>query len=207
MQRAGYKTPQQIIASVAAADKVPAWIPETIAYAESSDNPNAVSPSKDSYGLYQLNRKSGQGIGYTVTQLLDSTTNAQIGIAPIASAYQAAQKQGLSGYTELEYVADHSGHPDDTGELPASYEERLKTAYDTEVEAHGTSSGTGTSATTGAGNSASTGTVTPTSTSGLSGTLTRIFWGIAGIAMVLLGMYLLVDPSGQLAEAIGGAML
>lgn len=199
MQRAGYKTPQQIIASVAAADKVAAWIPETIAYAESSDNPNAVSPSKDSYGLFQLNRKSGQGIGYTVTQLLDPTTNAQIGIAPIASAYQAAQKQGLSGYTELEYVADHSGHPDDTGVLPASYEERLKTAYDTEEEAQGTSSGTG--------NSASTGTVTPTSTSGLSGTLTRIFWGIAGIAMVLLGMYLLVDPSGQLAEAIGGAML
>lgn len=199
MQRAGYKTPQQIIASVAAADKVPAWIPETIAYAESSDNPAAVSPSKDSYGLFQLNRKSGQGIGYTAAQLLNPTTNAQIGIAPIATAYQAAQKQGLSGYTELEYVADHSGHPDDTGELPASYEERLKTAYDTEVKAYGTSGGTG--------NSATTGTVTPTSTSGLSGTLTRIFWGIAGIAMVLLGMYLLVDPSGQLAEAIGGAML
>lgn len=168
---------------------VPSWIPTSIAQAESGLNPAALGDFNQqnqptSFGLFQLHQGGGQGDGYTQSQLLNPALNAQIGIAPIATAYVQSQGMGLSGFPLLQYVADHSGHPDETGAMPATYEAQLAKSYTqvTGKKAPSISSKT----------SAAAGGVTPTGGgSGLGGTLTSLFWGVAGGAIVIAGLWVL----------------
>lgn len=130
------QTALQDIEAQSTADNVPPWIAVSIADAESGLNPNALGDyntkhEPTSFGLFQLHQGGGQGDGYTQAQLLNPQTNAQIGVAPIAAAYQTGTALGLSGMNLLNYTADHSGHPDETGVMPVSYQQRLLSAYNT----------------------------------------------------------------------------
>lgn len=130
------QTALDAIEAQSTADNVPPWITVSIADAESGLNPNALgdynkNKQPTSFGLFQLHQDGGQGDGYTQAQLLNPQTNAQIGVAPIAKAYQQGTALGLSGTNLLTYTADHSGHPDETGAMPASYQQRLLSAYNT----------------------------------------------------------------------------
>lgn len=122
-------------------DGVPYWVSVTIADAESGLNPNALGDyntahQPTSFGLFQLHQGDGQGAGYTASQLLNPTTNAQIGVAPIAAAYKQGVSQGLTGMPLLSFTADHSGHPTETGVMPSTYQTNLTNAYNT-LEANG----------------------------------------------------------------------
>ncbi|WP_067936785.1 transglycosylase SLT domain-containing protein [Alicyclobacillus kakegawensis] len=118
-----------IVSQVALAYGLPPWVALDIMAVESGGNPNAVGDNGTSFGLFQLHKGGGQGDGYSVSQLLDPLTNAQIAIPPIARAYKEAVAQGLSGFQALVYTADHSGHPDEVGFMPSSYESALYKAY------------------------------------------------------------------------------
>lgn len=114
--------------------KVPAWIGLCIAWAETSINPGEVGDNGTSFGLFQLHTPDGQGDVYTQygsspTVLLSPSLNAKIGLAPIAQAYRDMAPYKLSGFGLLMAVADHSGHPDDIGYMPAYYYDRLQLAY------------------------------------------------------------------------------
>ncbi|WP_067929641.1 transglycosylase SLT domain-containing protein [Alicyclobacillus shizuokensis] len=141
-----------IVSQVALANGLPPWVALDIMAVESGGNPNAVGDNGTSFGLFQLHKGGGQGDGYSVSQLLDPLTNAEIAIPPIARAYKEAVAQGLSGFQALVYTADHSGHPDDVGYMPSSYESALYKAY----ESGGTDNG-----------SVTTGTALDTSLTGL----------------------------------------
>jgi len=126
---------------------VPPWIPLCIAYVESGFNPDAQgdmcqsngtysfggscsSPGEyTSFGLFQLHIDGGQGDGYPISVLLNPQENARIGIAPIAAAYREGVSAGLQGFALLEFTADHSGHPDDTGYMDPSYLSDLESAW------------------------------------------------------------------------------
>lgn len=113
---------------------VPPWIPLCIAYAETSINPGEVGDNGTSYGLFQLHTPGGQGdvwpqYGSSPSALLDPTANCKIGIRPIAQAYKYGVERNLSGFSLLQYAADHAGHPDDTGYMPNYYLSRLQLAY------------------------------------------------------------------------------
>jgi hypothetical protein len=87
------------------------WLP--ILFAESSGNPNAhnrgtPSVPEDSIGLFQLNRKGGQGAGYSVEQLMNPALNAEIASRYIAEGYQRCQARGDGS---VACVAVNSGHP------------------------------------------------------------------------------------------------
>ncbi|MBX6361653.1 MAG: transglycosylase SLT domain-containing protein [Acidobacterium ailaaui] len=109
---------------------VPPWIPLDIAEEESGLNPSAVGDNGTSFGLFQLHKGGGQGDGYPVSALLDPLTNTTIAMRSIASAYQEARAQGLTGWDLLSYVASHSGHPTETGYMPSSYAQRLYQIYE-----------------------------------------------------------------------------
>ena len=61
---------------------------QTVAAAESGLNPTAVGDNGASVGLFQLNRLKGEGRGYSIDQLADAATNAQI------TADKMSTKQG-----------------------------------------------------------------------------------------------------------------
>lgn len=92
-------------------------VPLDIAYAiiavESGFNPSAhnLSDIEDSVGLLQLNRRGGQGTGYTVAQLMDPTLNLRIGLPHIAAAFRAAWSPTIEPYEFIYQVATRSGHP------------------------------------------------------------------------------------------------
>ena len=84
------------------------WYP--IALAESNLNPDALGDNGASIGIFQINRVSGQGIGYTADQLRDPITNADVAARAIAPAYNAV-KDSASEYDLAAEVARRSGHP------------------------------------------------------------------------------------------------
>lgn len=123
-----------IIASWSRTYGVPAWIPLCIAYAETSITPSEIGDNGTSYGLFQLHTPGGQGdvwtqYGSSPSVLLSANLNAEIGVKPIAAAYRQGEAQGLNGFPLLQYTADHSGHPDDTGYMPSYYLSRLQLAW------------------------------------------------------------------------------
>lgn len=91
------------------------WLP--ILWAESTGNPYAhnTRPPDDSVGLFQLNRRGGQGAGYTVDQLKNPVINAEIASRPIAQAMAVCARQGQAG--NIVCIAINSGHP---GPVPTS---------------------------------------------------------------------------------------
>lgn len=112
---------------------VPEWIALSIAIVESGLDPNAkgdvTNGQPTSFGLFQLHVPDGQGAGYTEAQLLNEDLNCHVGISHMVQAFKDAEAQKLDGYPMLRYVACHSGHPDETGFMPESYDAALKAAY------------------------------------------------------------------------------
>ncbi len=109
---------------------VPSWIAKGIEAFEGHLSPSQYHIDTNglaSVGPLQINL-GGQGKGLTLRQLLgNSSLQADIGIPPIAKAYQQGSSQGLTGLKLFEYVLGHSGHPSYAG-LPSSdlaYVERI----------------------------------------------------------------------------------
>jgi len=89
---------------------VPEFVWYPIALAESGLNPDAIGDNGASIGIFQINRVNGQGIGYTVDQLRDPVTNAEIAAKAIVPAYRALVTQVSDSQLAAE-VARRSGHP------------------------------------------------------------------------------------------------
>lgn len=192
------QTVQSVIQHWANFYGIPDWIALAIAQAESALDPNAkgdynAQGQPTSFGLFQLHIGGGQGDGFTPQQLLNPDLNSQIAIAHMVGPYQQGVAQGLSGYDLLQYVAAHSGHPDETGQMPADYAKKLAAAYQAVT-------GKPPSSSSGSGGSTS-GQVQIETPSGIGGWITRIFWGSAGIAVVLLGIWLMFNPFANLQDA------
>lgn len=96
---------------------IPTWLLLGFVNAESSSSYNAhnVTPHEASYGLLQLNKKGGQGAGYTIVALYDPLINLIIGTPPIAAAARQATARDLRGLAWIEAVAASSGHPRSDG--------------------------------------------------------------------------------------------
>ncbi|HEX7791517.1 MAG TPA: transglycosylase SLT domain-containing protein [Afipia sp.] len=86
-QRANY---EQMVASHAAANGVPAELVHRVIVRESRYNPRAVS--KGNYGMMQIKLATARGLGYTGTAqgLLDPETNLTYAVKYLAGAYRAA---------------------------------------------------------------------------------------------------------------------
>lgn len=196
----------------------------TIAQEESGGTnaaPGLDSNGVYSTGLFQLNQK-GQGAGYNPQALVNPSLNASIGVKALAPAYKQAQARGLSGYPLVQYVASHAGHPDNTGYLPASYNSRLYAAYQTvSAGKFGQGSGsasnapappqgvttTGTTTASGggsntSGSASSSNSLSLNPLSGIGTTLTKLFWGVAGLAVGVFGIWIMVNPEADLTSAI-----
>lgn len=96
---------------------VEVWLP--ILLAESTGDPTAHNTGtpqvpEDSVGLFQLNRRGGQGAGYTVEQLMNPAINAEVASRYIAEGMRVCQAQGDGS---IQCVAVNSGHP---GRVPVS---------------------------------------------------------------------------------------
>ena len=86
-QRANY---EQMVASHAAANGVPAELVHRVIVRESRYNPRAVS--KGNYGMMQIKLATARGLGYTGTAqgLLDPETNLTYAVKYLAGAYRVA---------------------------------------------------------------------------------------------------------------------
>ena len=86
-QRANY---EQMVASHAAANGVPAELVHRVIVRESRYNPRAVS--KGNYGMMQIKLATARGLGYTGTAqgLLDPDTNLTYAVKYLAGAYRVA---------------------------------------------------------------------------------------------------------------------
>lgn len=87
------------------------WLP--ILLAESGGNPRAHNRGtrqnpEDSVGLFQLNRRGGQGAGYTVEQLMNPALNAEIAARYIRDGMNRC---GRTADGTIQCVAVNSGHP------------------------------------------------------------------------------------------------
>ncbi|MCL6637778.1 MAG: transglycosylase SLT domain-containing protein [Alicyclobacillus sp.] len=203
----------QIITQVANQYGVPAWIPLAIAQQESGLNPNVnIIDTNGAYstGLFQLNQK-GLGAGYTPQQLLDPNLNAHIAISAMKPAYQQGVQQGLSGYPLLEYVAAHSGWPTTTGQMPSYYQQGLVQAYQqvTGVQFTDVNGNPVIPNTNGATSDATTTAGTTTTTSQPTGpfapivtALQDIGWLLAGVAVVIVGVWVMFNPFADLTSAV-----
>lgn len=81
---------------------------EAILYAESGGNPRAANGN--AFGLFQTTT-TGQGKGYTETELMNPYTNARLAAPAIAAAYDQGKMLGYRGTALAMYTATHSGHP------------------------------------------------------------------------------------------------
>jgi hypothetical protein len=95
---------------------VPQWVWEAIMVAESGGNPRARNTrGEDSVGLFQLNRRGGQGTGYSAEELMDPVTNARLAAPAIAAAWNAVKDAVARGMLPPDRaaaeVAVRSGHP------------------------------------------------------------------------------------------------
>jgi len=97
---------------------VPSWIAAGIEAFEGNVAPNkwnADTGGTTSTGPLQLN-SGGQGAGYSASYLAaHPNLQAQLGVPPIAKAYAAGERQGLTGENLFLYTLGHSGHPDYNG--------------------------------------------------------------------------------------------
>jgi len=64
-----------------------------------------------SWGLYQLNVCGGQGVGYTVEQLIDPQKNCDIAMPRLADGVRAADAAAASGRHWVYIACINSGHP------------------------------------------------------------------------------------------------
>lgn len=71
---------------------------------------------EDSHGLLQLNRAGGQGAGRAVAELKDPRRNLEIGVPPIARAWNQYAQLGNTRERVLQ-TAWHSGHPTEAIEV------------------------------------------------------------------------------------------
>ena len=194
---------------------VPTWVTKSLVQTESGGNPASIGDHGTSVGLLQLHQGNGQGAGYTTSELQNPATNLSIGMPPISIAYQAGVQKGLKGYQLLQYTASHSGHPTETGVLPSSYNSRLATAYQTVTgtSARTPSQNTSTAAATqgapagltnptGGTSWLAAGPYTTNYGGGVGGFSTRVFFGVVGVGLLMLGLYVLVNPAGELPKAI-----
>jgi hypothetical protein len=94
-----------------------AGVPLDLAYAmiavESGFDPAAHVDNafEDSVGLLQLNRRGGQGAGFSVATLQDPLTNLRLGLPHIAAAFAAVWSPTIDPYEYIYQVATRSGHP------------------------------------------------------------------------------------------------
>jgi hypothetical protein len=94
-----------------------AGVPLDLAYAiiavESGFDPDAHVDNalEDSVGLLQLNRRGGQGAGFSVATLSDPLTNLRLGLPHIAAAFAAVWTPTIDPYEYIYQVATRSGHP------------------------------------------------------------------------------------------------
>lgn len=111
-------TPTVYFGQQFAAAGVPAQIAAAIQAFEGHQAPNQYivdTNGQPSVGPLQINL-GGQGSGYTLTELLgNGNLQAQIGVHPIATAYAAAQRKGLTGFAAFLYTLTGSGHPTSKG--------------------------------------------------------------------------------------------
>ena len=104
-QRANY---EQMVASHAAANGVPAELVHRVIVRESRYNPRAVS--KGNYGMMQIKLATARGLGYTGTAqgLLDPDTNLTYAVKYLAGAYRVAggnHNRAVSYYAGVYYYA------------------------------------------------------------------------------------------------------
>ena len=104
-QRANY---EQMVASHAAANGVPAELVHRVIVRESRYNPRAVS--RGNYGMMQIKLATARGLGYTGTAqgLLDPHTNLTYAVKYLAGAYRVAggnQNRAVSYYAGGYYYA------------------------------------------------------------------------------------------------------
>jgi hypothetical protein len=85
----------------------------TFIAAESGFDPtaHALTDLEDSVGLLQLNRKGGQGTGYSVQELMDPRRNLQIGLPYITGAFRATWSPTIDPFEFIYLVSVRSGHP------------------------------------------------------------------------------------------------
>ncbi len=108
-----------------------AGVPLDLAYAiiaaESSFDPraHALSAIEDSVGLLQLNRRGGQGTGYSVEQLMDPQLNLRLGLPAIRRAFEQSWQPNIDPFEFIYRVATRSGHP---GDIPRNDPRILKVA-------------------------------------------------------------------------------
>ncbi|OGQ17422.1 MAG: hypothetical protein A2138_26925 [Deltaproteobacteria bacterium RBG_16_71_12] len=92
---------------------VPLDLAYTFVAVESGFDPliRNLSAIEDSVGLLQLNRRGGQGQGYSVAQLQDPRFNLQVGLPPIRRSYELAWAPDRPPFDFIYAVAVGSGHP------------------------------------------------------------------------------------------------
>lgn len=117
MPSAGQWSWSEALDNIIRAEANDAGVPLDLAYTfiavESSFNPATYvnTALEESVGLLELNRRGGQGAGYSVAQLLDPTTNLRIGLPYIRRAFETAWAPGIAPRTFIYLVATRSGHP------------------------------------------------------------------------------------------------
>jgi hypothetical protein len=116
-----------IIREEAVRTGVPLDLAYTFIAAESGFDPGAhrLTDLEDSVGLLQLNRKRGQGTGYSVEELKDPRRNLQIGLPYIAAAFRQTWSPTIAPFEFIYLVSIRSGHP---GEVPRDDYRILKIA-------------------------------------------------------------------------------
>lgn len=141
------------ITQVAYSLGLPPSIPLSIAGWESrgSYDPTSVNQADwngySSVGIFQLNTAPGNpGAGYNISQLENPTTNAMLAEQRMLAPYQRGVQQGLSGTSLLDYVANNSGWPLQTGVAAAnasepSYDQGLNAFYTAHFGVGGTGVG------------------------------------------------------------------
>ena len=165
---------------------IPAAVWYPIMQVESGGNPDArnLTGSEDSVGLFQLNRQGGLGKGYTVAQLQNPTTNAQIAAAAMAPAYLEAKAQNLTGMDLVRYVSYNSGWPTSKG-VEALTSDPVVQSYDKKLQA----------AVSGGSSGGVVQTSSPANPAGVAqdSTWTKIIFVVLGGALVLLGVKVMTD--------------
>ncbi len=194
---------QSVIENWAKFYGLPSNIPLTIAQKESGLNAGATGDysngSPTSFGLFQLHQGGGQGDGFTQSQLLDPNLNSQIGIANMVTPYKQGVAKGLTGYPLVQYVAANSGHPDETGVLPASYNTGLAQSYTAVTGQKAVGTGTYNSSSTGA---VQTGQVQIQKPTGIGGSIQSVGWMIVGVVIIGLGLWVAFNPFADLTNSL-----
>jgi len=219
------------VASIMAAYGVPENVWKPIQAVESGGNPNAYvsNGAEESVGLFQLNRKNGLGVGYSVAQLKDPTINATIAAKQMGPLVRDGMEKGLSGYDLTIYVAGNGGWPTQMGTaaVPQTYASRLLAAFNNLFNnsggsnAGGSSGSSGSNGTSGSSSSGSSGGSSSLGSSKISGSLgpwdisltnpfsiatdklSSWFWLIVGVAVVFLGVKLITNPLSNLTDIVG----